>query len=44
VSWKDLAVKGAEDGSFAVHEPLGGRMPAFARPANTVRIIAALWL
>jgi hypothetical protein len=32
------------DGSVVIHEPKGGRMPVFVKPANMVRITAALWL
>lgn len=33
-----------EDGSTIIHDSLGGRMPAFVKPSNMVKIIAALWL
>jgi len=32
------------DFSILLHEPLNGRMPQFVRPANMVKILAALWL
>jgi hypothetical protein len=32
------------DFSTVFHEPLNGRMPQFVRPANMVKILAALWL
>lgn len=32
------------DGSVVIHEPRNGRMPTFVRPANMVKIKAALWL